>query len=357
MPSPAPAPATSMDYYTPKLANTGVRVNETNIIGNKRPPNMASIPKDMLKAASPKSFNLVDSTWIDTTEFDSAGSNCRNKSGNAALSNLITEQKNLTYFQPRCGWNMTSNRGALGRPIGSSATNGIDNGTAVYGLSGEPDAGDFRMDLCTAYRTKTGFNHPVCSSAFTDMGNVTPTANASSLKKGLGIQGNLNEAFSTPSWANKQQNFIGNQRQVPILTQDSFIFDTITSKNSLNENKVSALTQRKYKNYEPIANPGVTASIMQDGVKGINTSINTLSAEGFQPSKNMNTSREMFINGADSFNFCSEIQPTTKISNAEILKCIQKQWIENGGSPNDPLFPKVADGKTYQSFLDSLRYS
>jgi hypothetical protein len=57
----------------------------------------------------------------------------------------------------------------------------------------------------------------------------------------------------------------------------------------------------------------------------------------------------------DSYDFCAhEMTNSTIIKTNEQLKCIQRDWVTNGGSAKGTAYPTAPTGQTYQSFLQNL---
>ena len=109
--------------------------NQAQLVGNTGPPNMARIPDNVLKAASPAGFNLLN-TKSDTTASDAASAACRAYTDITGLRQLQKDQVNKTHFQPGCGWRYKPSNGI--NPEISQGAFGTANGP-VNGVSGSPD--------------------------------------------------------------------------------------------------------------------------------------------------------------------------------------------------------------------------
>jgi hypothetical protein len=83
---------------------------------------MVNVPSDLLKAASPKAFDLNAGTKVDMTHFFEVTSNCRNYTEYAGLRQLQALYPNRTAKEPGCGWILT--------PLGG--------GRGAYGVEGVP---------------------------------------------------------------------------------------------------------------------------------------------------------------------------------------------------------------------------
>jgi hypothetical protein len=110
--------------------------NEGRAIGNKNPPNMASIPDSLLTAASPVSFSLLNNTKIKKEPSDIAVASCRSYKDMDGLRQLGKEQVNKTYHDPRCGWRYKPSTGLY--PEISQGALGTANGP-TFGQAGSPD--------------------------------------------------------------------------------------------------------------------------------------------------------------------------------------------------------------------------
>ena len=372
-----------------KWKNTGIMANQAiltqNIsgtpvgpIGNPRPPNTSGANLGMLKTASPKAFDLTQTTVIDTSAAQAAANKCRTYVGAAGLARLKSEQPNRTYYDAGCGWLYkqgsgglpTISRGALGSYMGP-----------VFNRQGEPDdttnGAQFTMDLDEAtralaagmnvifqgFKNMEGFQGSMLTDTCNNMkyipdddkeyygfctstGRIIPItmnsdnsaqalypedntygcmpdkiipatkspggcsvvvepteenylnytnatmAGASAgagLRQGLGIQGNLKEAFQTPAWAQKKksdgfQNMNDLDKCVPPLTNECITLaarkagcsdnGTIISALKGSESMDTLLKNKAYKAYQKNANPGMTPAMFRDGSIGIGAALN-----------------------------------------------------------------------------------
>ena len=125
-----------MSGLVPDFGRLQTKVNQSFILGNPTPPDMSQMDAQILKAASPRLLNLVD-TRTDQNISDAVAKSCRTHKGIGDLRKLQIAQEDHTYYQPGCGWlfyhpqgatNPTINRAAFGDSIGP-----------VYGGLGQAD--------------------------------------------------------------------------------------------------------------------------------------------------------------------------------------------------------------------------
>jgi len=464
-------------WTTAKWQNTGERanqaINQANIggsmagpIGNPRPPSTAGkINSNMLAAASPKAFDLTQTTLIDTSAAEAAAAKCRTYTGAAGLAQLKADQANRTYYDAGCGWlyqpsdgiNPIVDRGALGSYDGP-----------VYGMPGEADAigpgMTFTMDLDKArisqadsiskgtqgFKNMEGFTGTMLANTCKNMqyiskqdqdyygfcttsgrvipietdssggvsatypdhitygclpDNIIPASSApggcsvvkepsnegyfnykqanmqgeaagAGLRQGLGIQGNLAEAFQQPVWsrhegfANAQLTALGGCRSP--LTSECIALAARNAGCSDQGTLIASLTgpakgnqlvnTKAYKAYQSGANPGLTPAMFRDGKMTIGTAMQDFSAlignitNGATEGVKM-AARDLCLESGtyDSYDFCAqEMTNSTTIQTPDQLKCIQQDWVTNGGTPNGTAYPNAPTGQTYQSFLQNM---
>jgi hypothetical protein len=111
--------------------------NEAQLIGNSSPPNMARISEQVLTAASPVGFNLLN-TRTDTTASDAAANKCRTFTDINGLRNLQKEQLNRTYHDTGCGWRYRPSNGIVPE-INQAASGSAKGPLAIYSGPGGPD--------------------------------------------------------------------------------------------------------------------------------------------------------------------------------------------------------------------------
>ena len=109
-------------------------------IGNPRPPNIggpAGINSNMLQVASPKSYDLTQATYVNTTASDQAALNCRTTyTGRSGLAQLMTDTADNTFYDAGCGFYYNSATGVARGALGFNTETGPET---VYNLPGEPD--------------------------------------------------------------------------------------------------------------------------------------------------------------------------------------------------------------------------
>ena len=143
------------------------KANQASIIGNSRPPNMASINPNMLQSASPKYFNLQQTTGVDTTPSDTAARSCRTTyKGFGGLRQLQQDQANRTYYDAGCGWRFNMGAGS-GNPTINQAALGSYNGPVSGGVGDTDEVNGtttWDMNLQRAERN-------ACTSIATNLNN------------------------------------------------------------------------------------------------------------------------------------------------------------------------------------------
>jgi hypothetical protein len=111
--------------------------NEAQLIGNSSPPNMSSTSEQMLKAASPLGFNLLN-TRTDNTASDAAAKKCRTFTDIKGLRDLQKEQINRTYYEAGCGWRYRPSNGIVPE-INQAAAGTAEGPLAIYSGPGGAD--------------------------------------------------------------------------------------------------------------------------------------------------------------------------------------------------------------------------
>lgn len=103
-------------------AKSQTNMNQATLIGNQQPPNTYTIKNNVLKAASPRSFNLVQTTAVDTTPSDTSAKECRtNYQGFGGLRKLQDDQEQRTYYDPGCGWRFSMGKSTVNPSINQAA--------------------------------------------------------------------------------------------------------------------------------------------------------------------------------------------------------------------------------------------
>lgn len=429
------------------LTNLYRTTNQITGVGNPNPPNMASISDASLMAASPTALNLVQNTKVQQTVSDSSARACRQYTGVDGLRRLQRDQANRSYYDAGCGWrfqgsaglNPIVNQGALGNADGPTqnqqgSPDEVRGGTKWYWdlakaekeISTQICKSSLKCrqlkllgnnaDICgfckttgavipvekigSAYRARYP-NDPSLMCEPQDIvtaatGQCPPTETfqdfgGSHLNRGLGIQGNLREAFAGASLDD-----LDNCK--PPLTRDCVIQAARSAGCSDKGSLIAALqgseAGRDYdsllqKNmafnaYQKTANPGVTNQLLKDGSTSLEVALDDFGRvvkdtqstseklrlaardlclstgaftgeeqqEGFQLPRSIDIALNQ-QEGYAGYNFCAEVAPTTVVSEQNII-CLQNDWRNEGGTEKGTGFPQLSQwkGKTYKAYLD-----
>lgn len=233
----------------------------------------------------------------------------------------------------------------------------------------------------------------------THSGGLRGDMGGSGVNQGLGVQGNLREAFSTRGGREGFQSLDDLDNCKPPLTRDCVVLAArmagCSDKGSLIQSlnaappgqDYDAILQKKiaFTSYKQSANPSITSAVLKDGSAALTTALDDfgrlvkdtespseklrLSAkdlclqsgaftgeEGFQGdhlqlAKSLDANR--FNEGFAGYNFCAEVTNTTLI-NQNNISCVQADWRREGGTERGTGFPSLNTwgNKTYQAYLD-----
>jgi len=382
--------------------------NEAQTIGDTTPINMSRVSDNLLKAASPASFSLLDNTKINGDSSDAAAAACRSYKDIAGLRRLQKDQVNKTHYDPKCGWIYKPStglypeisQGALGTAAGPS-----------FGQQGSPDEvaggaqwfwklGDAEKKITTkicanASKCKQlsllGRYADVCGYCKTT-GAIIPTVGgqarypksttAGCLKKDIvsaggscpeGFtsfrQGNLNEAFQVREGFGSLDD-LNNCMEMP-LTRDCVVKAAQNAGCSPDGALIQALkgstgdydsklkTNSAYNSYNSFM--PFTAGLMKDGsVAAINVALDDF-GRLMNNTQSGNTkvslaSKDLCIRAGefDKYDFCAEMAIDTVI-NKDNISCVEKVWGQNGGTKQGTAAPTLAmwNGKKFGDFLAS----
>jgi hypothetical protein len=135
------------------------RLNEqVQSIGNQNPPDMSKIPDNVLKMASPASFNLLN-LKIDTTSSDAAKRACSEYKDVNGLRRLQTGSLDKTFYEPGCGWMYKASSGIF--PQVNQAAFGTSEGPS-QGNQGNTNGVRWYWDL---NRAEKEISQEICSKA------------------------------------------------------------------------------------------------------------------------------------------------------------------------------------------------
>lgn len=388
-------------------------VNQVQEVGVRSPPNLSGIRDSLLKAASPKTFSLLDKTKTNTDVSDKAMRDCHSYEGVEGLRRLQKVQANNTFYDPGCGWtykpssgiNPEVNRGAFGSSSGPLHKEDVLTGSgsrwywdleqAEYDITQSicknitkcdqmKYLGKF-ADVC-GYCKTTGTVIPIVTGVSglkterypkdmnlqCDVKNIIGSPGACPVP----VQGFTNQYRSEPK-REKVEGFVSldnlDQCQQSPLTRDCVILSAQMAGCGAQGTLLKALSggqeqgdydsilknKSSYVAYRESANPGITQAVLKDGSVTLGTALEdfgTLLKNVQSPNKKLSAAaRDLCLKeGAfDSYNFCSEMSPTTSI-NATNLKCLQDNWKNGGGTAEGSGYPTLAkwQNKTYKQYLD-----
>ena len=132
--------------------NTMLRnVNQSRSVGNPDPVTQVG-DEAILKAASPRGFNLTQATMADRSEMKTKADECRVHQGIGGIRDLTLQTGVRTAYEPGCGWIYKKNdinRGAFGSEGDAASPN--NPRAPVFSRVGELDevigGASFNMDL------------------------------------------------------------------------------------------------------------------------------------------------------------------------------------------------------------------
>ena len=132
--------------------NTMLRnVNQSRSVGNPDPVTQVG-DEAILKAASPRGFNLTQATMADRSEMKTKAEECRVHQGIGGIRDLTLQTGVRTAYEPGCGWIYKKNdinRGAFGSEGDAASPN--NPRAPVFSRVGELDevigGASFNMDL------------------------------------------------------------------------------------------------------------------------------------------------------------------------------------------------------------------
>ena len=379
--------------------------NEAQTIGNTNPINTAGISDKLLAAASPTSFSLLNNTKIDKNASDAAAASCRSYKDITGLRQLSKDQVNKTYYDPRCGWRYKPSNGLY--PEISQGALGTASGP-TFGQAGSPDevAGGAQWfwnleDAEKKISAKICQNASKCKQLsllgkYADVcgyckstGTIVPTVGGAAryndtafgcAKKDIVTasgscpegftsfrQGNLEEAFKVREGFGSLDN-LNNCMDMPLsrdcvikvaqnagCSPDGALIQALQGSTGDYDSKLK--TNSAYTSYNAFMpfSPG----LMKDGsVTSINTALSDFGRlMGNTQSDNKKvalSATDLCIRAGDfdNYDFCSEMAMDTVI-NANNIACVQKIWLQNGGTRQGTQNPTLAtwNGKRFSEFL------
>ena len=207
-------------------------------------------------------------------------------------------------------------------------------------------------------------------SGFMDFGTGLPEHGRGDLSQAFGTRKEpFSNRRSTEGYANLTLNDL-DQCSEPPLSRDCVVLAARMAGCSDEGTLISALKASKgdydsvlktnpvFTAYKSVATPGITAATLRDGSVALQTALDdfgNLVRHGQSSNPKLGASaRDLCVRKGefDSYDFCSEVSPTTVISNTNI-KCVQQDWQNKGGTAQSTGYPTLTDwaGKTYQQYL------
>jgi hypothetical protein len=387
--------------------------NQARIIGSVNPPNMSRTSDKMLKAASPIGMDLLNTTKTNKDSSDAAAAKCRTYKDITGLRQLMKDQVNKTHYDPGCGWRYKPstglypeiNQGALGTESGPSigmagSIDEVSGGTQWFWNLEDAEkkitakicqnASKCKQlslmgryaDIC-GYCKSTGAIIPVVNGAARYRKDgalgcakkdiVTAATGGCPAEEGfqsLGrpVQGNLQDAFTVREGFGSLDS-LNNCMDMPLsrdcvikVAQNAGCSDEGTLIQALKANKSGNYDSQlkanqayqSYTSFSPLTN-----GLLQDGsVASINTALTDFGKiMGNTQSQNQKlalSARDLCVRAGefDNYDFCSEMRADTIINSGNI-KCIQRMWLQNGGTAQGSENPTLEkwNGKRFDSFL------
>lgn len=408
-----------MSGFAPDFKRLQTQTNQAFVLGNKSPPDMKQVNEDLLKAASPRSFNLTQTTRTDQSLSEAAARRCRQFQGFGGLRRLQDLQAEKTALEPGCGWMYQQQEGVLNPPINRGAFGDLNR--PFYGGSEEPDevTGQtmYEADLDAAekkisntFASRLGQSCEKLANLTSDnkeyfgfcktTGRIIPIETKSGSVRArypkdqqLGCpQDQIVPAKESPAGCPTKEGFQGKGVrgnvetfisgaagcQLP-LTKSCLIQFAREAGCSDNGSLIQALKVAKSDPYDATlrqqgaysyytAKGKLTPSMLRDGSVASKQvaieELNRLAKQANETPSEANkgsaaAARDLCLKSGyflEKFDFCTEITPETRI-NTENFKCVQKQWRQAGGDSRGFLFPKQEfwSGKTFTQLAEFIR--
>ncbi len=379
------------------------QANQMKLTGTQKPPNLANVKPAVSQAASPLGLPLQTTVVPNKTLSDKAAQECRSYNGLTGLRKLQERQGILSEYASGCGWiyNATGglvptvSRGAVGNRDGpfqeklpAGATWKWDLSQAEKEIASQMCSSVQKCDLLKrlgqqadmcGYCRATNRMIPVKKSA---TGAIVPSYPSDpnlncdvkqivTSKQGQcppSTQGfvNYDELFNcTPPLSKKcvemAAQYAGCSAKGTLLTalSPSAPYDSVLK------------GKPGFQLYAKSANPAITPAILRDGSASIDVAIQDF--QTLQKNTQSNNPRlraaakdlcertgfvEPFVNvpSAEVYNFCNDMKDTDIIQDEVTMKCLEKYWYANDGTPAGTKFPRLAEykGKTYAYFKNEV---
>jgi len=391
---------------TPQLLNLNRSATQVQTTGNKNPPNLAGVPENLLKAASPAAFNL-NSIRTDRTLSDNASAACRAYEGVEGLRRLQVDQPNRSQHGGGCGWmykassglNPEINRGALGTAQGPSTESlsgqwywnlkDAEKNITTQICSNASKCSQLRLlgrftDVC-GYCKTTGAVIPITKTAsgmalprypkdstfMCDSADITTAYGqcpaegfndyaGSANRKGMPVKGDLREAFGNATLeAFGNATFDDLDSCTPPLTRDCVVLSARFAGCSDNGTLIQSLksstgdydsvlkNKTPYLAYKESANPGITNALLKDGSTALTNALDDfggLLKNVESPNKKVAAAaRDLCLNAGAYDDYNFCTEMTaTTVVNAQNLICLRNDWQNKGGTEKGTGFPGTA---------------
>ena len=346
----------------------------------------------------------------DPSRLTAAVAQCQTYKGIDGLRRLQSDQANLSAVAPGCGWRYQPSSGL--NPLISQAAFGNSNGP--FDLTADPmpggaswnwDLGKAEKKISAAFCANAnkcsqlkllGVNNP-CGYCKTT-GSVIPV-----IKNGSVISARYN---NDPNLMCESANIVTNYTACPAegfqgqgrgqaqaqkegfaimnmdamddcgnesaLTRDCIINAARMAGCSDQGSLIAALNAAPtngpyngalaanpaFQAYQKSANPSLTTQMLADGSVSVATAMNDFSKlvgnTVFGSNTKLGASAQdlcLKAGNFDNYNFCAEVTPTTRITQAT-LTCLQQDWMNEGGTQAGKGYPGATYlGKPYQTYL------
>ena len=214
-----------------------------------------------------------------------------------------------------------------------------------------------------------------------------PNRAGSDLRQGMGVKGDLLEAFSQKKKLGSDSvsegfgdtyTSINDLRQCKSpLTSDCVVLAARAAGCGNEGSLITALqgipkgmeynknlqNNQAYIAYTQAANPGITPNLLKDGSVSLATALtdfgNILTNAQSKNPKVASASRDLCIQSGyfeDSYDWCADMSPSSTIDSTNIA-CVQNNWGNQGGTDKGTGYPTLTmwQGKTFQSFLSFVK--
>ena len=309
------------------VTGLGVGMNDINAI-----PRMQEVNVSAMENATPRK-GLLSVTKVDMSNFDAAVTACQGLTFQQVKAMNLT--KGVTSTETSCGWIQNTQSGTAGTsvlgtnfavvsPMPASAT----TGSRYYSPLLTTSSNTILNNWVNAIPCVPSGNSVKCSKeAFT---------NPSDMFTSRGKFAGVNDDFATPfiqQYPLPSTTPISRDKFIQVNTNAGAMVATLYHDSERGTSDPSMETRSSYS----IFNKTMTSAGSTDNESWQN------SFKSFQPVGNYEYPRpsrdiSVFATNLEEHDFCGEMNEQT-IINENNLPCLQKEWINKGGSPYDYNYP------------------